>query len=155
MPPVSGLSIPRMLSSFKPLSLPRLISPQLRPALSRNPLSFSSCRCGCHNTSLCPCSCCIHPLPLSNPKPPTQKRPYTSKMPTSTYKLKDIQSLSSVGPQDKIESGVEGIEGGTVLVLRFKDQVHAMGAKCTHYGAPLKMGIVAPDGRITCPWHGG
>lgn len=70
------------------------------------------------------------------------------------YKLKDISSLSDVKPFDKIESEVEGVEGGKVLVLRFNGQVHVMSPKCTHYGAPLKLGVVTPDGRITCPWHG-
>jgi nitrite reductase/ring-hydroxylating ferredoxin subunit len=71
------------------------------------------------------------------------------------YKLKDISSLADIKNMDKVESEVEGVEGGKVLVLRFNGQVHAMSPKCTHYGAPLKLGVVAPDGRITCPWHGG
>ncbi|KAF4213189.1 hypothetical protein CNMCM8980_010479 [Aspergillus fumigatiaffinis] len=70
------------------------------------------------------------------------------------YKLKDISSLADIKNMDKVESEVEGVEGGKVLVLRFNGQVHAMSPKCTHYGAPLKLGVVAPDGRITCPWHG-
>lgn len=56
---------------------------------------------------------------------------------------------------EKVECEVDGLEGGKVLVLRFNDQVHAMSPRCTHYGAPLKNGVVAPDGRLTCPWHGG
>jgi len=34
------------------------------------------------------------------------------------------------------------------------DQVHALNANCTHYGAQLKNGVVTPEGRLTCPWHG-
>lgn len=71
------------------------------------------------------------------------------------YKLKDLSSLSDIPNMEKVESEVDGIEGGKVLVLRFNDQVHAMSPRCTHYGAPLKLGVVAPDGRLTCPWHGG
>lgn len=71
------------------------------------------------------------------------------------YKLKDLSSLSDISNMEKVEFEVDGIENGKVLVLRFNDQVHAMGARCTHYGAPLKSGVMAPDGRLTCPWHGG
>ncbi|KAI9925704.1 hypothetical protein ASPWEDRAFT_113368 [Aspergillus wentii DTO 134E9] len=70
------------------------------------------------------------------------------------YKLKDLSSLTDVQNMEKVESEVEGIDGGKVLVVRFNGQVHAMSPKCTHYGAPLKLGVVSPDGRITCPWHG-
>lgn len=71
------------------------------------------------------------------------------------YRLKDISSLSSIKQKEKVECDVEGIEDGKVLVLSFNGQVHAMSPKCTHYGAPLKLGVVSADGRITCPWHGG
>ncbi|PKY00620.1 putative AIF-like mitochondrial oxidoreductase [Aspergillus campestris IBT 28561] len=70
------------------------------------------------------------------------------------YKLKDISSLADIKNNDKVESEVEGIQDGKVLVVKFNDKAYAMGPKCTHYGAPLKLGVVAPDGRITCPWHG-
>lgn len=71
------------------------------------------------------------------------------------YKLKDIASLADIKTNEKVESEVEGIPDGKVLVLKFDGQIHAMSPRCTHYGAPLKLGVVAPDGRITCPWHGG
>ncbi|KAE8315762.1 hypothetical protein BDV41DRAFT_150408 [Aspergillus transmontanensis] len=70
------------------------------------------------------------------------------------YKLKDISSLADIREMDKVESEVEGIEDGKVLVVNYEGQFHAMSPKCTHYGAPLKLGVVAPEGRITCPWHG-
>lgn len=71
------------------------------------------------------------------------------------YKLKDITSLADVKDMDKVECEVDGIQDGKVLLVRYNGQVHAMTPKCTHYGAPLKLGVVAPEGRITCPWHGG
>lgn len=71
------------------------------------------------------------------------------------YKLKDITSLKDIPNLEKVESAVEGIEEGKVLVVRVNGDVHAISPRCTHYGAPLKLGVVAPDGRITCPWHGG
>ncbi|KAH8692391.1 hypothetical protein BGW36DRAFT_303658 [Talaromyces proteolyticus] len=70
------------------------------------------------------------------------------------YKLKDITSFKSIPNFEKLESEVDGIENGKVLLVRIDDKVHAISPKCTHYGAPLKLGVVAPDGRITCPWHG-
>ena len=42
---------------------------------------------------------------------------------------------------------------GRVLIVREQDQVHAMGTKCTHYGAPLNTGIFC-KGKVYCPWHG-
>ncbi|KAJ5605137.1 hypothetical protein N7510_010291 [Penicillium lagena] len=70
------------------------------------------------------------------------------------YKLKDITSFADIAPTEKIECEVEGVPDGKVLVLKFDGQVHALSPRCSHYGAPLKGGVVAPDGRITCPWHG-
>ena len=71
------------------------------------------------------------------------------------YKLTGISSLSTLGSLDKIEVEVEGVEEGKVLLVKLNDQVHALSPKCTHYGAPMKNGVVTGDGRITCPWHGG
>jgi nitrite reductase/ring-hydroxylating ferredoxin subunit len=71
------------------------------------------------------------------------------------YKLKDISSFTSLKNLDKIEAEVEGIEEGKVLLVKLDDKVHALNTRCTHYGAPLKNGVVTEDGRLTCPWHGG
>ncbi|MCJ1419734.1 hypothetical protein MMC32_006090 [Xylographa parallela] len=69
------------------------------------------------------------------------------------YKLKDISSLD-LKNGEKREVEVDGIEGGKVLLAKMNDKTHAMSANCTHYGAPLKNGVLTPDGRLTCPWHG-
>jgi nitrite reductase/ring-hydroxylating ferredoxin subunit len=71
------------------------------------------------------------------------------------YKLKDITSLSSIAPLEKLEVEVEGVEEGKVLLVKIEKKVHAVSPRCTHYGAPLKNGVVTGDGRLTCPWHGG
>ncbi|KAJ4247138.1 Apoptosis-inducing factor 1 [Fusarium torreyae] len=69
------------------------------------------------------------------------------------YKLKGLSSLS-LSPGSKQEVEVEGIEEGKVLLVNNGGKVQALGAKCTHYGAPLAKGVLTSDGRITCPWHG-
>lgn len=73
---------------------------------------------------------------------------------TQEFKLKGLSSLN-LKNGDKQEVEVEGVEGGKVLLVKVQDQVHATSANCTHYGAPLKMGVLTPEGRLTCPWHGG
>ena len=70
------------------------------------------------------------------------------------FKLKDVTSLNLKNGEKK-EVEVEGVEGGKVLLLKVQDKVHATSANCTHYGAPLAKGILTPEGRLTCPWHGG
>lgn len=46
-----------------------------------------------------------------------------------------------------------GQNGGKILLIKQKGQIHAIGTKCTHYGALLHTGALG-DGRIRCPWHG-
>ena len=70
------------------------------------------------------------------------------------YRLKGLSSLD-LKPGEKREVEVEGIEEGKVLLCNVGGKISALGAKCTHYGAPLAKGVLTGDGRITCPWHGG
>jgi len=70
------------------------------------------------------------------------------------YKLKGLTSIDLKNGQ-KQEAEIEGIENGKVLLAKVKDELHAMSANCTHYGAPLKLGVITGEGRITCAWHGG
>ncbi len=39
-----------------------------------------------------------------------------------------------------------------LLLVRLDGQFYALGARCTHYGAPLATGVLHGD-RIICPWH--
>ncbi|KAJ5782125.1 hypothetical protein N7457_003899 [Penicillium paradoxum] len=73
---------------------------------------------------------------------------------TQEYKLKDISSFSALSSLDKIEAEIEGIDDGKVLLIKLDDKVHALSPRCSHYGAPLKNGVVTSDGRLACPWHG-
>jgi len=58
--------------------------------------------------------------------------------------------LASI-PGDAPLAGHVGDEA--VLLVRLDDGgVHAVGAHCTHYGAPLAEGRYA-DGQVHCPWH--
>ncbi|KAF1966622.1 hypothetical protein BU23DRAFT_486098 [Bimuria novae-zelandiae CBS 107.79] len=69
------------------------------------------------------------------------------------FKVKGLSSLN-LKNGDKQEVELEGIEGGKALILKIQDQIHATSANCTHYGAPLAKGVLTPEGRLTCPWHG-
>ena len=44
------------------------------------------------------------------------------------------------------------VEDDEVVVIKQGDEIHAIGRRCTHYGAPLDDGAVV-DGTIRCPWH--
>ncbi|KAL8812991.1 MAG: hypothetical protein Q9223_003360 [Gallowayella weberi] len=69
------------------------------------------------------------------------------------YKVKGLSALD-LKNGEKREVEVEGIENGKVLLARVGSTTHAMSSNCTHYGAPLKLGVLTPEGRLTCAWHG-
>uniref|UniRef100_A0A8H7NCQ4 Rieske domain-containing protein n=1 Tax=Bionectria ochroleuca TaxID=29856 RepID=A0A8H7NCQ4_BIOOC len=74
-------------------------------------------------------------------------------MAAKEYKLKGVTSLAlSLGDKQEVE--VEGVENGKVVLLNAAGKVQAVGAKCTHYGAPMAKGVLTKSGYLRCPWHG-
>ncbi|KAL8904370.1 MAG: hypothetical protein Q9207_003322 [Kuettlingeria erythrocarpa] len=69
------------------------------------------------------------------------------------FQIKGLSTLD-LKNGEKREVEVEGIEGGKVLLAKLGSTTHAMSSNCTHYGAPLKLGVLTPEGRLTCAWHG-
>lgn len=60
-----------------------------------------------------------------------------------------------VAQSDELKDGdMREVKVGTtaVLLLRVNGQFHALGANCTHYGAPLVQGALHGE-RLVCPWH--
>nr|XP_014339653.1 PREDICTED: apoptosis-inducing factor 3-like isoform X1 [Latimeria chalumnae] len=45
------------------------------------------------------------------------------------------------------------VDGQKILLVKSKEEVSGLGARCTHYGAPLSKGVLSGQ-RIRCPWHG-
>ena len=58
-------------------------------------------------------------------------------------KLSDLKD----GEMKQVDAG-----GTEVLVARVNGHCYAVGAHCTHYGAPLVEGLLSGE-RIVCPWH--
>ena len=77
-----------------------------------------------------------------------------TKVMAKEYKIKGLSSLD-LQKGEKREVEVDGMEGGKVLLVNHNGKTHAMSSNCTHYGAPLKLGVLNPEGRLTCAWHGG
>jgi len=57
---------------------------------------------------------------------------------------------------DVAEGGLVRVDAdGSQIVLSRRDgRLQAIGAVCSHYGAPLEQGEVDADDCLVCPWHG-
>ncbi|KAL5017385.1 hypothetical protein ScPMuIL_006974 [Solemya velum] len=74
---------------------------------------------------------------------------------TMATKSKDIVEVEACSVNDMTNGEMREVEigEGKALLVKEKEQFYAVGAKCTHYGAPLVKGAFS-DGRVRCPWHG-
>lgn len=55
------------------------------------------------------------------------------------------------GQMKQVQIG-EDKEKDIILVVRYEGKLYAVGAKCTHFGAPLASGMLFDD-LVICPWH--
>jgi len=62
------------------------------------------------------------------------------------YSLANTSDLSD-GEMKEVSAG-----GTRILLARVGGEFHAVGATCTHYGAPLAEGALCGT-RVVCPWH--
>lgn len=63
-----------------------------------------------------------------------------------------VAAVSDLKDGEKKEVELEN--GSKILLAKLNGKFLATSSNCTHYGAPLKNGVLTPEGRITCPWHG-
>lgn len=50
--------------------------------------------------------------------------------------------------------GVEKADGTRVCLIRIGSEIRAVANNCTHQEFPISDGILRPDGRLECAWHG-
>lgn len=55
------------------------------------------------------------------------------------------------GQMKQVQIG-EDKEKDVILVVRHQGQLYSVGAKCSHFGAPLSTGMLFDD-LVICPWH--
>ncbi|SDJ91506.1 Reductase C-terminal [Catalinimonas alkaloidigena] len=67
---------------------------------------------------------------------------------------KEYQEAAVARVEDLANGDMKQVKVGDtdVLLVRLPDHFYALGAKCTHYGAPLVKGVLH-ESRVICPWH--
>ena len=67
--------------------------------------------------------------------------------------LHEIDFAAELGEGEMKEIKVGPKDSDKVLIARNKGKLHAVGAYCTHFGAPLSWGVLFND-KVLCPFHG-
>jgi nitrite reductase/ring-hydroxylating ferredoxin subunit/uncharacterized membrane protein len=72
----------------------------------------------------------------------------------NAYRRGPTDFTSVVGFNDLTENKPQrfDVKGEPILLVRRGQRVYAVGAVCSHYGAPLEEGTLR-DSMIECPWH--
>ena len=100
---------------------------------------------------------------------PQKETPAATKAaPVAAAEKKEEKIVSQDAGNDLIDvqiQGADSLEEGTmmevkvgegkqdkVLVTRYGGKLHAIGAFCSHFGAPLVNGVLFDD-KVLCPWH--
>ena len=66
-----------------------------------------------------------------------------------SYKDVTVAKTSELADGEMKQLSANGAE---ILLACVGGKFHAVGAHCTHYGAPLVEGVLSGQ-RIVCPWH--
>jgi nitrite reductase/ring-hydroxylating ferredoxin subunit len=68
------------------------------------------------------------------------------------WKEIEISGAESLEDGNMMEVKVGSGDDDKVLVTRYKGKLFAIGAFCSHFGAPLINGVLFDD-KVLCPWH--
>ena len=84
-----------------------------------------------------------------------EKAKNSTPLPASAVATDYIETIAGYN-SDFADNSMKEIDMGNdkkVLLIKQNGKFTAIGAKCSHYGAPLVMGALG-EGRVRCPWHG-
>ncbi len=69
-----------------------------------------------------------------------------------SYDTHNEVTVATTGELKDGEMKQVSVNGTDILLARVEGKYHAVGAHCTHYGAPLAEGVLNGE-RLVCPWH--
>jgi nitrite reductase/ring-hydroxylating ferredoxin subunit/uncharacterized membrane protein len=72
----------------------------------------------------------------------------------NAYRSGPSEFVAALAPGELEEGKLRRVDvgGEPVLLVRRGEKIYAVGAVCSHYGAPLEEGTILDD-TIRCPWH--
>ncbi|XP_076293975.1 apoptosis-inducing factor 3 isoform X2 [Lasioglossum baleicum] len=83
----------------------------------------------------------------------SERKFYICSKPEKYDYIEDVVCKDSDIKENEMKLLPLGDAGEKILLIKQKGELHAIGTKCTHYGALLHTGALG-DGRVRCPWHG-